>query len=89
MPILWNAQNCHLLRSNFNLCRTILQSSLKKLIKNRDHLSMVDDVIKTQLKCGIIQKVEIFPDFLVREHNCSFLAHMPVFGFDKETTSVD
>ena len=25
MPILWNAQNCHLLRSNFNICKTILQ----------------------------------------------------------------
>ena len=85
VPLLWNGRVSHKLAKNSNLSKAILNSNLKKLTKN-NQIELVDNVIKEQLKAGIIERVDC-PDQYLRENpNYSFMPHMPIFRPNKETT---
>ena len=86
VPILWNKRNSQLLGKNLHLCKKILLGNLKKLSNAPDKLNMIDDVFREQLDAGVIEKVENIDEFVQENANCSFMAHMPVFKLDKETS---
>lgn len=86
MPLLWRNEAAHLLGNNFNLCKQILKSNLKKLQKRPSGVQMVDDVIREQLELGIVEKIDNLPKFLGAHPKSSFLAHMPIFKLDRDTT---
>ena len=86
MPILWNEKTCHLLGSNFGLAKKILLSNLNKMNKNAELIKMVDSVFVEQQNLGIISNVGHPEEFLRDCPNASFLAHMPVFKMNNDTT---
>ena len=86
VPILWNEQNSHRLGQNLNLSKNILFSNFKKLEFDSDKLAMIDDVFQEQLSLNIIDKIDNLDTFVSENPNCSFLAHMPIFKMDKETS---
>ena len=86
MPLLWNDRVKHLLACNFNLAKSILYSNLKKLKDSENKLAMIDDTMKTLLNMEIIEPVHDIENFVKENPTCSFLAHMPIFKLDKETT---
>lgn len=86
MPLMWNKKLSPLLGTNLSLSKQILKSSLKKLSTDTTKLAMVDDVISDQLQQGIISKIDNIDIFISLNPNCSFLAHMPIFKLDKETS---
>lgn len=86
VPLLWNGKISHLLAKNQNLSKQILKSNFKRYHKKKDCLKMIDDVFKEQQKLGIIEKIQNLPNFLEEHPNYSFLPHMPVFNFERETT---
>ena len=47
---------------------------------------MIDTVFKTQAESGIIEKIPDLNKFMNENDSCSFLAHMPVFRLEKEST---
>ncbi|XP_068243248.1 uncharacterized protein [Palaemon carinicauda] len=85
MPLLWNSEVSHLLGNNQRLSKLILNSNLRKY-RNRQHLSMMDEVFREQENLGIIKRVDNLPEFLKENPNFSFLPHMPIFRMDKEST---
>jgi len=86
MRITWNGEVCHLLGRNLELCRKILESNLKKLLKTSGRLEMVDSVFREQETGGVIERIENLSQFLEENPKAAFLAHMPVFRLDKDTT---
>jgi len=86
MPLTWNSKVSHMLGKNFGLSRQILYSNLRKLKSSPEKLSMVDKVIAEQLELGIITKIDNIDKFVRDNNNCSFLAHMPIFKMDKDST---
>ena len=86
VPLLWNAKVKHLLAKNKHLAKAILTSNLKKLNKNREHLELMNQTIKDQVKAGIIERIENLEDYLVDHPEHSFLPHMGIFKLDRETT---
>lgn len=88
MPLLWNDEVKHLLSNNFNLAKSILHSNLKKLLKNKPNLYLVDNNIKDLESAGMIEKVSDIYSYLEENPNSSFLPHMPIFKPNKETTKV-
>ena len=86
MPLPWNNKNVHLLASNFNLAKQILNSTFKKLSRDPSRLQMYSDVFAEQEALGIIKKVENVETFREENPQCSFLAHMGVFRFSHDTT---
>ena len=86
MNLLWNGKVSHLLGRNDNLSRSVLNSNLRRLQKNPERLRMYDEVIQTQVKNDIVEKIPDLPDFLKNNPNASFLPHMAVFKLDRETT---
>ena len=86
MPLIWNPRVKHLLVRNINLSKQVLLSNFKKLSKNENKLKMVDEVFKEQVKLNIIEKIENIGLFLEENPNASFLAHMPVFRMEHEST---
>ena len=86
IPLLWNSKTQHWLGENYKLANAILHQNKKRLGGDRDRLKLMDDVFRTQLKDGIIEKI---PDLnlFCQETPChSFLPHMGVFRMSKETT---
>ncbi|XP_068229710.1 uncharacterized protein [Palaemon carinicauda] len=47
---------------------------------------MIDDVIQEQIEMAIIERIPNVEKFLEKHPEASFLAHMPIFRPDKETT---
>lgn len=88
MPLSWNDDVKHLLGQNYLLSRQILLSNLRKLNKDPDSLFKIDEVFNEQLKSGIIEKIPNLDVFLSEHPEACFLAHMPVFKHDRETTKV-
>ncbi|XP_068224857.1 uncharacterized protein [Palaemon carinicauda] len=86
VPLLWNSKIAHRLSTNENLSRLILKANLKKLRKKDGHLQLVDQVIRDQLKDGVIEKISDLDSFKAEHPNYSFLPHMAVFRPEKETT---
>ena len=84
VPLLWNGQVSHHLGKNKNLSKAILKSNLKKL--SGEHLKLMDQTIKDQVKAGIIEGVDNIDQFLLEHPEHSFLPHMGVFKLDRETT---
>ena len=76
----------HLLGHNFSLAKHILHSSLKKLSRHRDRLLMIDDVVEAETSSGVIEAIPDLNDFIKQNPTSSFMAHMPVFRFDNEST---
>lgn len=86
MPLMWNESVKPFLSQNLSLARQILLANLRKLKKNREQLQMIDDVINSQKIAGIIEPIGNLNLFLNENPNCGFLAHMPIFRYNKETT---
>lgn len=85
-PLMWEESLFDKIPCNYGLAYQILKSNLKKLSKNRERLLMVDDVFKEQISLGIISKIENVTEFIKYNKNCSFLAHMPIFKLQRDTT---
>lgn len=73
------------LPSNLQLCKKRLQSLMKKLQTNPTLLKQYDDVIKDQLKKGIVEPAPIDVSDPDKLH---YLPHHPVIREDKTTTKV-
>ena len=86
MPLMWNENYKGLLGRNFNLAKQILLASLRKLKKNKDQFKMIHEVIDNQRKMGVIEPIENLDSFIADFPESCFLAHMPVFRHDKDTT---
>ena len=86
VPLLWNSKVSHLLGRNQGLTRLILQSNLRKLLKNKTHLMLMDQVFKEQEASGILERIDNLDQFLVEHPNHSFLPHTGVFKLDRDTT---
>lgn len=86
VPLLWQTANSHLLANNFNLCQKVLHSILKKVNKITGGLEMVDNVIKEQIESNVVERIEDLSEFLLQNHDSSFLAHMPVFKLSRNST---
>ncbi|XP_068200128.1 uncharacterized protein [Palaemon carinicauda] len=86
VPLLWNGKVSHLLSRNESLSKAILQSNLKKLLRKKGSLQLVDNCIKEQLNMGIIEPIFDLEVFKAEYPNYSFLPHMPLFKPERETT---
>ena len=86
MPILWEHLVSHLLSDNYFLAKKILDSSFAKLKKSKEKLLKVDDAIDKQVENGIIEKITDIDEFRRENPNHSFLAHMPVFRMEHDST---
>ena len=86
VPLLWNGKVSSYLSKSENLARAVLKANFKKLQKTEGSLDLVDRTIKEQIEAGIIEAI---PDLEIykAENPCySFLAHMPVFKLDRDTS---
>lgn len=72
VPALWREELEHLLPTNFKLAKSILLSQKKKLSK--DKIRQYNDVIKEQIKSGVIKPVEE-SSFDDNSQSYSYLAH--------------
>ena len=86
MPLTWNENVKHLLGQNYSLSKQILLSNLRKYKNDQDKLLMIDDSFREHLKLGVIEKIPNLDNFLLEHPEACFLAHMPVFKLNKETT---
>ena len=86
LNLMWNGRVAHLLGHNKFLAEKILNSSVKKLNKQPEKLEMVDAVFKEQEEMGIIEKIPNLNNFLEEHPEASFLAHMPIFKLQRQTT---
>jgi len=86
MPLFWRSDTCHLLGSNLNLAKKILDANFKKLSKNKDRLHMVDQVFKDQESQGVIDRIHDLNSFIESHPEYSVLPHMPVFRLNRSTT---
>ena len=85
MPLLWNGNVKSRLASNFNLAKRVLTSNKKKLLKDNT-LEMVHSAIKEWEDLGVIKPIVDYEQFARENPSHNFLAHMPVFRMNKETT---
>ena len=83
VPALWNDQ-LHILPPNYKLAKNVLSSVYRKLKDNPDKLKQCDEVIKQQVRDGIIEKVDF--DSIKSNPNVSFLGHNVVFRENVEST---
>ena len=81
----WRSENKHLLGHNFQLSKQILLSNLRKF-KDNDNLLMIDKAFKEQVTIGAIEKIPNLDKFLLEHPEAAFLAHMPIFKLDRDTT---
>ena len=79
----WKSDRVNL-QTNRSLCERRLNAQLKRLKKEPEVLKKYDDVIKDQIKQGIIEKV---PDLPTGER-IHFLPHHPVIRENAESTKV-
>ena len=86
MPIVWNQKNVHLLGKNYNIAKSILSSTYKKLCKEPEKLNMYDQVFKEQIKNGIIEEIENLDQYIKTHADISFLPHMGVYKLERETS---
>ena len=86
LPLMWNSKVHNYLGNNFNLSRSILNSNLRKLVKDPVKLKLTDDVFREQEKLGIIERVDDFDKFKLEYPTFSFLPHMSVFKMNRATT---
>ncbi|XP_047741512.1 uncharacterized protein LOC125179522, partial [Hyalella azteca] len=86
MPLLWNNDVSHLLGKNRSLSKQILNSNLKKLQKRTDLLAMYDNVIRDQVREGIVEPIEDLSTVTHGKGAYSFLPHMGVFKLSREST---
>ena len=76
VPALWNDQ-LHRLPPNYKLAKNVLSSVYRKLNDNPDKLKQYNEVIKQQVRDGIIEKIDL--DSIKSNPNVSFLGHNAVF----------
>ena len=85
MPCLWNQKLIMFLPNNFNLAKNVLKSTLKKYKSKPQNLTAYDNVIKEQLKTGIITTVKNI-NSLKYNDQIAFIAHNAVFRDEVQTT---
>jgi hypothetical protein len=86
MPLLWNAKVSHMLGKNGGLAKLILKSNLSRYNNNNSKLLLIDETFREQEELDIIEKIYNSNEYLEEHPNHSFLAHVPVFKLDRETT---
>ena len=86
VPLVWNGKVSHLLSKNEKLSKLVLNSNFKKLQKNKKQLLLVDQTIREQIDIGIIEPIDDIEVYKAEHPQYSFLAHMPIFKPDRDTT---
>ena len=87
VPLLWNGKVSKFLARNLDLSKMILNSNLKRWQKSDSRkLKLTDQTIKEQLESGIIERVDNLDRYLSENPGYSFLPHMSIFKWDRETT---
>ena len=61
-------------------------SNLRKLKGSPDNLLMINKAFRDQVELGVIEKISNLEQFLHEHPEACFLAHMPIFKLDRETT---
>ena len=69
---------------NFTLCKKRLKSLKERLDKNKELKLQYDQIIKDQLKCGVIEEI----CSTCTLGNVTYLLHREVIRTDKSTTKV-
>ena len=87
VPLLWNGKVAKFLARNLNLSKMILNSNLKRWQRSDSRkLKLTDQTVKEQLESGIIERVDNLDRYLSENPGYSFMPHMSIFKWDKETT---
>lgn len=93
VPLLWNGKVKNCLADNCNLAKVILKTSLKKLQKGYklqkdggQKLDLIDQTFREQEESGIIERIDNLEEYLNEHPGSSFLPHMPIFKFGRDTT---
>ena len=86
MPLLWNTKVSHLLSDNYNLARNVLLSNKRKLSKDAQSLSLINNSLAELLDIGAIEKIDNLPKYIEEFPQHSFLAHMPIIKLGREST---
>ena len=86
VPLLWNGKVASYLSKNEHLAKAVLKTHLNKFRTDPNRLQLMDSTIKEQLNSGIIEKVLDLEAYKVEYPCYSFLAHMPVFKLERETS---
>ena len=86
VPLLWNGKVSNFLSKNEHLAKAVLKANFNRYKKQPGNLELIDQTIKEQLKAGIIERVPDLDSYKVENPCYSFLAHMPVFKPDREST---
>lgn len=87
MPIPWLSRYKDKLGSNEKLAFKVLES-IKKKYKGSDVLNRINEVFDSQVKAGIIEKVQDLNNYKLKFPNYSFISHSPVIKEDRDTTKV-
>ena len=76
MPLLWHNEVAHMLRKNFQLAKSILNSSLNTLKNKPNHFKLMNESFKEQVKSGILSPISNLNSFLIKNPKYSFLPLM-------------
>ena len=85
LPALWNEEVQHLLPNNYFISLNILKSILKKYIKTPEKLLQYDEVIKKQIRAGVVEEISDLKS-LINNKKVSFIPHNAVFRQQHEST---
>ena len=86
VPLLWNGKVANFISKNEYLAKAVLKANFNKYRKKPGSLELIDCTIKEQIDAGIIEKIPDLDTYKVENPCYSFLAHMPVFKPDRDTT---
>ncbi len=65
MPLLWNSKLKHLLSKNYNLAKTPMLSSKKKLGKTANNLTVIHDAVKEMVQIDAIEKINNLNQYMI------------------------
>ena len=88
MAIPWLSRYKGHMGSNERIAFNVLQSVKRKHFGKDNVLERTDEVFKTQIEAGIIEKIGDFNSFKERYPSYSFLSHFPLVKEERETTKV-
>ena len=86
VPLLWNGKVSSFLSKNEQLAKAVLKANFNRYSKQPGSLELIDHTIKEQLRSGIIERIPDLDTYKVENPCYSFLAHMPVFKPERDTT---
>ena len=87
MAIPWISRNKQCLSKNEYLALKVMENVVQKY-KSTDILTRIDEVFKSQIDQGMIEKLDNFIEFKENNPDFSFLSHFPVVKEDRATSKV-